>query len=70
MTVINHTGKERARKLRARLTEAGLVQVCGWVHAGQAAELKMLIKQLQTDRDLEPCGPRHAPSGRWVKLGG
>ncbi|MER8599675.1 hypothetical protein NKH09_17515 [Mesorhizobium sp. M1339] len=46
------TTRERQKALRERREKLGMVQVSGWVHADQAAELRVLIAALKADPTL------------------
>lgn len=59
---------ERQRAFRARKAAAGLVQVTGFVHQSQLAEVQMLFRQLASDRNLTVGPVRHEPSGKLRKL--
>lgn len=61
------TNRERQAKFRSKMTAEGMEQVTGWVHPAQAAKLKLLIKALRLNPELE-CGPAvHELTRRFVK---
>ena len=60
---------KRQADYRQRMTASGLVQVSGWVHAGQQqGDASILLRRLRDDPDLRPGPLRHSRTGKLHKL--
>lgn len=57
---------ERQRAFKTRMKERGLIQVNGWVHEHQRADIASLLAALAADPDLEAGPARSACSGKLV----
>jgi hypothetical protein len=64
--VTNNGARNRQTAYRERMTAAGLVQVSGWVHQDQAAEVLIYLRILKARADLWPGPLRNLETGRFV----
>lgn len=62
------TTRERQKALRERREKLGMVQISGWVHADQAADLRVLIAALKADPTLTVGPAKDTKSGRLKRL--
>ena len=55
---------DRQKEFRKRMEAEGYIQVTGWVPAAQASDVRILMKRLMTDADLEVGPLRNVRTGR------
>jgi hypothetical protein len=65
---VTNTTAQRATAFRKRMVEAGYVQVAGWVHRSQVAEVNQMLRRLREDKTLQPGPLRNPDTGRLVRL--
>lgn len=59
---------DRQAEFRKRMTDAGMVQVSGWVSGRQASGVAQLIRRLRDDSRLEVGPVRDTRTGKLAKL--
>ena len=63
-----HSNQQRQAAFKRRMRDVGLVQVSGWLHPHQRADLNLLFRRLQSNPNLTVGPVRNEATGRLEKL--